>query len=164
MILALFVFPFLEIFLLYKAVMQYSFFDVLMWLITAFILGSIISSFVGRAVLHDIQATMMQGKMPSDRLLHRGMVMFGGFLFMLPGLLSDFLAVFFILPGTRHLLLWYIRAKLQKGLNTGRMGGIRFESRVFRREQPFAEERYERDAEVIDIQALSSERKNSEEN
>lgn len=170
MLLALFIFPFLEIFLIYKAVMTYSFVDVALWLVTAFVMGSIISSMLGRAALHEIQATMVQGKMPSNRLLRRGMVMFGGFLFMIPGLLSDFLAVLFILPGTRHLILWYLKGKLQNALKAGgvgNFGGIRFQTRVFRqgqefREEPFAEERVERDAQVIDIKALSSERKNSE--
>lgn len=89
--------------------------------------------------------------------------MFGGFLFMVPGLLSDFFAILFILPGTRHLLLWYLRGKLDKALKTGSMGGIRFQTNVFRRERGFPEERpVERDAQVIDIQALSSERKKSD--
>lgn len=164
------IYPFVEIYAYYKFIEAYSFMDALLLAIGSAALGLFILTTIGRSALQQIQGQVATGAVPANAVLHRGMIMFGGLLFFVPGLVNDVAGFLFVMPGTRHLLLIWLKAKLARGLFNGRVfvsgfgfpGGARggFTTNInpdFRSEdERFAEAR---DATVIDIKPLSSNKK-----
>ncbi len=153
-------FPFAELFVFYKFIQIYSFLDALFLVVLSGILGVTIMKMQGKATLQLFQRDLVQGKLPANQILHRALVVVGGLLLFVPGIISDVLGLLCILPGTRHLLVWYLKAMFKKGFLRGRVfvngfgrpppgfGGFQ------RPMNEQTEERTERDAEVIDIQPL----------
>jgi UPF0716 protein FxsA len=74
---------------------------VLVWLIVAAILGSWIVQKQGLRTIRDVQDAINRGAPPGDALL-RGLLAIGaGILFIVPGVLSDILAVVLLILRTR---------------------------------------------------------------
>lgn len=141
-------YPFIEIYLFYKFVQAYSFVDGLLFLLSSALLGLLILGLQGKSVANSLRENMAQGQIPSNRIIHRACIMFGGLLLIIPGLLSDLLGVLLILPGTRHLFILYFKAKILRGLQNGR---VRFFSNVDLRGQAQYHRPPERDAQVVDV-------------
>lgn len=113
-------YPFLEIYAFYKFIEAYSFVDALLLVILSGFLGSMIIRLQGQATLGLLQTELAQGRIPKGQILHRALVMLGGFLLFLPGIISDILGVLCILPGSRHLIAWYLKTLIQRGAFRGR--------------------------------------------
>ena len=164
-LLLFFFFPFLEIYLFYKAIAHFGFMDTALWVITAFALGMGLTATIGRSILLNVQVDLAQGKLPLRKAMHKALIVFAGFLFMIPGLGSDAIAVLLVLPGTRHLAVFYLDQKLKLAMATGSArfftAGFGQRPQNFRRQSPFPEEaRFERDAEIIDVTPINIESKN----
>lgn len=150
-------FPIAEIFLFYKFSQLYSFWDAILWVILAGALGALVIRIQGKSTLLLLQKELAQGKVPTNHIMHRSFVILGGILLFIPGFLTDILGVAAILPGTRHLMVQYLKLKVGKGLFKGRVftGGFGFGNPGgdfnFRR-GPHATE--ERDAQVVDIEPI----------
>ena len=114
-------YPFLEIYTFYKFVEAYSFLDAVLLVILSGILGSMIIRLQGQATLGLLQTELAQGKIPKGQILHRALVMLGGFLLFLPGIISDVIGVLCILPGSRHVIAWYLKSLIQRGAFRGRV-------------------------------------------
>jgi UPF0716 protein FxsA len=71
------------------------------------------SALAGRRVMAAIQA----GTPPEEPLLDTGAIMLAGVLFMIPGFISDILALFLLLPAARR-LMW-------RGMSLGLRGRVR---------------------------------------
>lgn len=117
----------------------------------------------GQATVALLQRDVALGKLPANQVLHRSFIILGGFLLFIPGFISDIVGVCCILPGSRHILVWYVKRMISRGLFKGRVfttgfgfghpggfgnpGGFRtYESR------PHTP--HERDAEVVDIEPI----------
>ncbi len=152
-------YPFAELYVFYKFIEAYSFADALFLVFLSGILGILIMKIQGKATLQSFQQNIVQGKLPTNQILHRSLVVVGGLLLLIPGIISDVLGILCILPGTRHLLVWYLKAMFAKGLLRGRVfvhgfgrpgaggpgfgaGGPSFGTGV------------ERDAQVVDIEPI----------
>jgi UPF0716 protein FxsA len=81
------------------------------------------SMMAGRRVL----AAMQAGTPPEETLLDTGAIMLAGVLFMIPGFVSDILALFLLLPAARR-LIW-------RGMSLGFLGRVRAR-RAGRQPQP----------------------------
>jgi UPF0716 protein FxsA len=153
-------YPFAEIFAFYQFIQAYSFWDALILVIFSGLLGSLIIRLQGQATLGMLQKDLSQGKIPTGQILHRSLVILGGFLLFLPGILSDILGVLCILPGSRHLIAWYLKSLIARGVFRGRVFMSGFGSTFgagFRRGRPSFEPediRVERDAQVIDVEPV----------
>jgi len=122
-------FPVAEFYAWYLFIDHYSFLDALILMFFGGGFGLMIIRTQGKSVLVDLQVALAQGRPPEAYLLHRGIVMFGGLLIMLPGILTKVFGSFFILPGVRHLLVWYMKwylfGKIAKGsFRIFAMGGM----------------------------------------
>jgi UPF0716 protein FxsA len=150
-------FPVAEIYFLIKLVELYSFVDVLLMMLATGVLGVFIMILQGRSVVLDVQKSFARGEVPGNMILHRGLIFIGGFLLFLPGVMTDVFAICLILPGIRHLLALYARVMLVRGLARG---SIRFFSGVGTqggaRGFSSSSARTERDAQVIDVEALET--------
>jgi len=165
--LIIFLYPIAEIMAFYYLIQATSFWDAILFVMTSGLLGAAIMWTQGRGVLIQMQVQMAQGKAPSNLILHRGLVMLGGLLIFLPGLISDAIGVLLVLPGTRHLIVWYFKLALAKGIlkkgfggrvhvftgNFGRGFGGKFDSAGSSDFQanPGSQQNIEREAEVVDV-------------
>lgn len=74
------------------------------------VVGAVVSSREGTAVLARIRFELMRGQIPSGTLLEGGLVVAGGLLLLTPGLLTDALGFACLLPPSRLALKrWIIR-------------------------------------------------------
>lgn len=149
-------FPFAEIYAFFKFIDLYSFLDAVIAVILSGLIGSVIMRLQGQSTVALFQSEVAQGRIPGNKILHRGTVFLGGLFLFIPGFISDVIGVLFILPGTRHLVVWYLKSLLAKGILRGRvfMGGF---GRGGTRSHPrpdWQEPRVERDAQVIDIEPM----------
>ena len=161
MLLLLFlIFPFAEIYLFYKFIQAYSFLDAIVSVILSGILGVFIMKLQGKATLQSFQQDIVMGKLPTTQILHRSLVVVGGLLLLVPGFLSDIFGILCILPGSRHLLVWYLKSMFAKGLLKGRVfvSGFGRPSGSGGGATGFtytkSQHREERDAQVVDIEPL----------
>jgi UPF0716 protein FxsA len=150
-------FPFVELYVFYKFIQVYSFVDALFLIFLSGLLGVLIMKMQGRATLQLFQRDIVQGQLPANQILHRALVVVGGLLLFVPGIVSDFLGLLCILPGSRHLLVLYLKAMFAKGLLRGKVfvngfgrpppgfGGF---------QRPMRQSSSERDAEVVDIEPI----------
>lgn len=150
------IFPLAEIYAFTVFVQKYGFLNGLATLIISGILGVFVMKSVGRAIVSDFQMSLSQGQLPPSRTLHRTVVVVGGLLLMIPGLISDLFGLLCILPGTRHLIVLYIKFMFAKGLFRATKGftfvfnGQNFGSRA----STDTNFRAERDAKIIDVTPL----------
>ncbi len=162
MILLIVLYPFLEIYAFYKFIEAYSFLDALFLVVLSAFLGNLIIRMQGKATLGMLQRDLLQGKNPTQKILHRSLVILGGFLLFLPGIISDVLGVLCILPGSRHVIAWYLKSAIARGVFRGKVFmsgfgskyGAKFGAKFGTTTPPFESEGLsrERDAQVIDIQ------------
>jgi UPF0716 protein FxsA len=154
-------YPFVEIYLLIRFAQIFSFWDVLFFIVSTGGLGILIMSMFGKALLMEAQKSFSGGRVPDGKVLHRVLIFLGGVLIFLPGVLSDLVGLLMILPGTRHLMVWYLRWYLARAMTRGTFRFFQAGSRGFsfgagfNMRQDF-EAPQERDAEVIEIEALES--------
>ncbi len=113
----IFIYPVLEIYLWYLFINKYGFFQALSLAIMTGVLGLLIVAFQGRATIFSIQTSLMQGKVPVDGLLRRGLSVAGGIFLILPGILSKIFGLLLILPGTYHFFAWQTKIYLVKKIN-----------------------------------------------
>lgn len=113
------VYPLAELYTYYIFAVRYSFSEALLMTLTSGLLGLFLMLVQGRAVLMQLQSMLVQQKLPSKSLLHRGVLIFSGFCFFLPGLINDVIGILCILPGIRHLLVFLVLAKLSKAMARG---------------------------------------------
>lgn len=91
--------------------------------------GVIIAKKQGLNVLQKIKAELDQGRMPGEELLDGLLILVGSVLLITPGLLTDLLAFFFLLPVTRKIFKGFLRRKLESWIKSGK--GVQF---YFRKE------------------------------
>jgi len=118
-ILFFFLLPFAEIFSWYVFIDRYSFFDALLLAFFGGGLGLLIIRTQGQNVLMTLQSSFSQGKLPETFIFHRGLILLGGFLIMLPGIITKLIGTILVLPGFRHAIIlflkWYLLGKISKG-------------------------------------------------
>lgn len=113
------IYPLAELYTYYVFAVRYSFSEALLITLTSGLLGLFLMLVQGRAVLIELQSLLVQQKLPSKNLLHRGVLMFSGFCFFIPGLLNDVVGILCILPGIRHMVVFLVLGKLSKAMARG---------------------------------------------
>jgi UPF0716 protein FxsA len=166
----------IEILIFTTFVHFYNFWDVFfIYLIPSFA-GAVLFSLTGRSMLMSLQGGMAQGQLPADRVLHKGAILLGSILLIVPTFLSRVLAVFLIVPLLRHISVYVFKNFIFKrmknspfsfvhfggfpgGFPGGTPGGGGFQRgphyQHYQGPFPFEEEpRQERDVDAVDITPL----------
>jgi UPF0716 protein FxsA len=117
-------YPLAEILMWSSFIQNFGWGDAFLWCLLSGFVGLIIMRMQGGAALLELQTSAQQGKMPGKSAAHRLLMSLGGLLLIMPGLLSDLIGVFLILPGTRHLLVWFIYKKTGGVLKNAANGGF----------------------------------------
>lgn len=111
-ILLLFLLPIVEIYLFFKVASLVGWAEVILWTVISFILGK---------QLLKTQALGLQ-----QNPINKAPLLLGGFLLMIPGFLTDALGLLFILPGTRHLLMMFLKSKMDSMMKNGQFQMMNF--------------------------------------
>lgn len=142
-----FLFPFAEVFAIYRFISAYSLIDFLIWIFISGFVGILVVSWGGKSVLSKLQQNFREGQTPNSEILHRGLIVLGGFLLILPGILTDAVGLLMIIPGFRHLIILYLKGFITRGISRGTFKVFSFQNN---------NTHFERDAQVIEAEVLES--------
>ena len=109
----------LEIYVLSAVWNAYGFINTLFALFLSAIFGAGLAKNQGRYLISRLQEATSLGQMPPDEALHGMLVFIGGLLFIVPGFISDFAGLLMVLPGTRHVLVRYVKWRFANKLQQG---------------------------------------------
>lgn len=119
--------PAAEIWLLGKVGSILGFWNTFFLLIFSAVFGVYLAKIQGRAVLTKVQQCLTEGRVPGREMLDGLLIFIGGVLFVIPGFITDGIALLLIFPPTRWLIRWWLSRSALTGFVTrrtfGRSGG-----------------------------------------
>lgn len=104
LLLALLSLPILEIYVLIKLIGALGFLLTLILLLSAAALGTFLLRIQGWTTWFRVQQALARGELPAREMIEGGLIAAGGLLLLIPGFISDALALFCLLPVTRKRL------------------------------------------------------------
>ena len=123
LLLLLAILPFIEIALLARVVGLIGFLPTLGLLLLAGSAGLAIIRQQGMTALLRAQQSMARGELPAQDIVNSGLIVLGGVLLIIPGVLSDLLALSCLLPALRARLANRLLATRFNVVNTGQRSG-----------------------------------------
>ncbi|NMA87310.1 MAG: FxsA family protein [Tissierellia bacterium] len=111
--------PILDLYILVKASQSMGFGPTILLIIATGIAGYYLAKSEGRLIIRDINRAMGEGRIPGDEILTGFSILVGGFLLLLPGIVTDIIGITMVLPGTREFYKAYIKRWLQGLINKG---------------------------------------------
>lgn len=111
--------PILDLYILVKASQAMGFGNTILLIILTGVAGYYLARSEGRIIIRNINREMSQGNVPGDELLTGFCILVGGFLLLMPGIVTDIVGITMVLPGTRNAYKQYIKRYLQKMINKG---------------------------------------------
>ncbi|NMB07368.1 MAG: FxsA family protein [Tissierellia bacterium] len=111
--------PILDLYILVKASQSMGFGPTIILIIATGVAGYYLAKSEGRLILRDINREMGQGRVPGDEIITGFCILVGGFLLLLPGIVTDIIGITMVLPGTREFYKIYIKRWLQRLINKG---------------------------------------------
>lgn len=111
--------PILDLYILVKASQSMGFGPTVLLIIATGIAGYYLAKSEGRLILKKINREMGQGNVPGDEILTGFCILVGGFLLLIPGIVTDIIGITMVLPGTREFYKGYIKRWLQRLINRG---------------------------------------------
>jgi UPF0716 protein FxsA len=103
--------PLLELYLITKAGLMFGFITVLLWLLVSGAIGARILQSRSWAIWNRVQQAIAAGQSPGRELLDSAFVIAGGILLVVPGFLTDVLAVLCLLPPSRAWMGRYLETR-----------------------------------------------------
>ncbi len=116
--------PVIEIYLLIQMISGLGFILTLSLLIGAALLGSYLLRNQGWHNWVRMNEALQRGELPAEELLNGSLIAVGGGLLLLPGFMSDILALICLLPYTRRWLMGYL-LESQALASFNKAGGVR---------------------------------------
>ena len=81
--------------------------------------GAALARQQGTKVWFDIQAEMQQGVFPADRLIDGLLLVVAGAVLITPGVLTDILGFFILVPVSRRYIRNWVKSRLQRMMDRG---------------------------------------------
>lgn len=106
-------FPVLELYVFFKVSTAIGFFPALLLIIAGSALGVLVMRVAGLATVLRTRASLQRGELPAEQMFNGLVTAVGGVLLIVPGFVSDLLAVLCLLPFTRHFLIRKVRERAQ---------------------------------------------------
>lgn len=126
LLIALLCLPILELYLLMKLVGVLGFVFTFLLLLLAGAVGTTLMRVQGFSTLIRLQEALARGEIPAQEIIGSGLLVLGGLLLLIPGFLSDLLALLCFIPPTRR---WLVRRLVEAVPGTPPHGG-EFDARV----------------------------------
>jgi UPF0716 protein FxsA len=129
--LAFVVVPFLELYLLIAIGRQIGPAPTLGFVLATALLGGFFAKREGGRVLRRWQTEMAERRVPEEGLLSGVLVLAGGVLLVIPGVITDVLGVFLLIPPARRWVMARLRRALERRMKDGTVrvtvsGGVGF--------------------------------------
>ncbi|MCF6465540.1 FxsA family protein [Clostridium sp. Cult2] len=118
-VLLLILLPILDLYILIKASQTMGFGVTVVLIILTGIAGYYLAKTEGKLVIRSINSAMSQGNIPGNEILIGLSILVGGFLLLLPGIVTDIVGITMVLPGTRNFYKEYFKEKIEKLINKG---------------------------------------------
>ena len=115
------VIPIIELALLIKIGQIWGLKNTLALVILTGVFGAILLKVQGINVLRRISNELSQGILPSDALFDGFFIFCGGLLLITPGVITDLLGLLMLFPITRKLLKYWVRRKIRKAFEQGKV-------------------------------------------
>jgi UPF0716 protein FxsA len=103
--------PFVEVYLLFRVGGLIGFLPTLGLLLVAAAAGLSLMQRQGASILIRLQQAMARGELPAREVVNSGMAALAGVLLIIPGFVSDLLALACLMPASRRRLTDYILGK-----------------------------------------------------
>jgi UPF0716 protein FxsA len=100
--------PFVDFYLLIRIGAAMGFFNMFIGVLIAAILGFRLLQFRSWTLWHRLQLSLRRGEHPAREVLDSAIVMGAALLLILPGFISDLLALICLIPVSRHRLAAYL--------------------------------------------------------
>ena len=94
--------------------------NTLLLIVVTGVLGASLASRQGLAVLRQIQDETVRGQMPGSSIVDGVIILVAGIVLMTPGILTDMLGFFCLIPATRSLIKGWLRQMLERAVHNNR--------------------------------------------
>jgi len=151
--------PALEFYLLFNIGSQIGAFYTFSIIILTGIAGAGLAKTQGLIILSKVQSEISGGKLPGDQILHGFLVFGGGLLLLTPGFLTDITGFCMVIPGSRHIILVFIKKMFKNGIQSGNIKfssfgssfgtSANFQNMNNQQQSPFSN--IENDPDIIDV-------------
>ena len=118
--------PFLEILILIRMGEVFGFWNTVLVIIGTGFLGALIARFEGFRAIRNFHRAIQAGEMPAEHLLDAAIIFVAGILLAIPGLISDVIGLFLLIPWSRFLFKRWLRKKYDRMLQNRSSGTIQY--------------------------------------
>jgi UPF0716 protein FxsA len=111
--------PLLELYILIKIGSYLGAFLTIALIIFTALLGLLLARFEGLRTWHQIRHSLSQGIVPAEEMLDSVLIFAGGVLFVIPGVITDFVALVLLIPFTRTIFKRWLRRRFDRMVERG---------------------------------------------
>ena len=111
--------PLLELYILIKIGSYLGAFQTLALVISSALLGLLLARIEGIKTLLQIRQSLSQGILPAEEMLDSILIFAGGVLFVIPGVLTDIVALVLLIPFTRTIFKRWLRRRFDRAVASG---------------------------------------------
>jgi UPF0716 protein FxsA len=111
--------PFVELYLLIGIGQRVGALPTLGGVLAMGLIGAWLAKREGRRVMRSWQASVAQGQLPEDGILQGALVLVGGVLLITPGVITDVVGLFLLIPPTRRWIAAGVRRALKRRMDAG---------------------------------------------
>jgi UPF0716 protein FxsA len=111
--------PLVELYILIKIGSYLGAFQTVALVIFSGVLGLLFARIEGLRTLHQIRYSFAQGILPAEEMLDSILIFAGGVLFVIPGVLTDIVALVLLIPFTRTIFKRWLRRRFDRMVERG---------------------------------------------
>jgi UPF0716 protein FxsA len=111
--------PLLELYILIKIGNYLGAFQTVALVVFSALLGLLLARIQGLKTLYQIRQSLSQGILPAEEMLDSVLIFAGGVLFVIPGVLTDIVALVLLIPFTRTIFKRWMRRRFDRVVATG---------------------------------------------
>jgi UPF0716 protein FxsA len=111
--------PLLELYVLIKIGGYLGAFQTVALVVLTALLGVVLARFEGLRTLHQIRQSLAQGIVPAEEMVDGVLIFVGGVLLIIPGLLTDLVALMLLIPYTRTHFKRWLRRRFDRMIAAG---------------------------------------------
>ncbi len=119
LILLMTIVPLAELFILIEIGSHIGALNTVLLVLMSAMLGVLLARRQGLRTLQQIQLNLSQGQIPAEELIDGVLILFGGILFVTPGVLTDLFALILLFPFTRTYFKRWLRRRFDRMMVSG---------------------------------------------
>ncbi len=112
--------PMAELYILIKIGSYLGAFNTIFLIVITGILGALLARLEGLRTLRQIMRSMSQGIVPAEELVDSVLIFVAGIVLVTPGVLTDSMGLFLLVPYTRTIFKRWLRRKLDRMVSSGK--------------------------------------------